>query len=76
MHIRKLLAQFPPRINIEIVLAPLPESLQLLITVPLFITPHLPRHSLLKHLHNRRWRHYSRLANQKMHMFGHDHIAH
>jgi len=85
VHIVKLLVQFGSRVNIEVIVAALPESPQS--TFPLSKREHQLRpgfapsaakragHTLFQNLHNfRRWD-VSGFAQQKMDVFGHQHVA-
>ena len=85
MNVVQLLLHFRARIDVKIVIPPLPKSSQPLVLfgksqrelarLPALSPAHSPRDSLLEHLHHFGRKNRPRFANQKVHVLRHDHVA-
>ena len=84
MDVVQLLLHFRARVDVKIVIPPLPKSSQPLVLfgksqrelarLPALSPAHPPRDSLLEHLHHFGWKNRPRFANQKVHVLRHDHV--
>jgi len=85
MDVVQLLPHFRARVDVKIVIPPLPKSSQPLVLFgesqreltgfPALSPAHSPRDSLLEHLHHFGRKNRPRFANQKVHVLRHDHVA-